>query len=323
VPARPAPRRRFALPALLSVTLFAAGCAGPSLRPAGLPAQVELADVPFHPQRQYECGPASLAMLLNAAGVAVDPDALVPEVYLPGRRGSLQAELVAATRRHGRVAYVLQPEPSAVYAELAAGRPVVVLQNFGSRGHPQWHYAVAIGYDASHVLLRSGTDARLRLRTSRFLGTWERADRWAMVALRPGDLPARAEPRGFLAAAGEFEAVAPAEDAIAVYRAATRRWPAEPAAWFGLGNALAGGHDLSAAEDAYRHSLAIDPRYVAARNNLAELLARRGCLASARATIARAREDAAGTPLEAAVRATEAELAARRDDGPAASCPSP
>jgi hypothetical protein len=41
----------------------------------------------------------------------------------------LQPELLGATRRHGLIPYVLAPDPSALTAELAARRPVLVLQN--------------------------------------------------------------------------------------------------------------------------------------------------------------------------------------------------
>ena len=56
---------------------------------ADLPRQVELKTTPFIAQERYQCGPAALAMSLRAAGFAVDADALVPQVYLPQREGSL------------------------------------------------------------------------------------------------------------------------------------------------------------------------------------------------------------------------------------------
>ena len=93
---------------LCAVLLWLTGCATPQVAallarpPATLPARVELTGVPFHPQEEYQCGPAALATVLVHAGVATTPDALVPEVYLPARGGSLQAEMLAAARRHGR-----------------------------------------------------------------------------------------------------------------------------------------------------------------------------------------------------------------------------
>jgi hypothetical protein len=102
------------------------GCATPQVAmldarwPTELPAQVELTDVPFFPQEDYECGPAALAMVAHAAGVDVTPDALVDQVYLPGRKGSLQPEMLAATRRQGLLAYPLKPK---VEHTARSGRP--------------------------------------------------------------------------------------------------------------------------------------------------------------------------------------------------------
>lgn len=314
---------RLAGAACAALLLLLAGCGGIPPRPAGLPERVELAAVPFHPQREYQCGPAALAMLLQASGVAVEPDALVGQVYLPGRQGSLQAELVAATRRHGRVPYVLPPEPAALYAELAAGRPAIVLQNFGLRRWPQWHYAVAIGYEPGRVLLRSGVTERESLRESRFLGTWYRGDSWALLALRPGELPASADPRRYLEAAGGLESTGHVQAAAESFLAATQRWPQQPAAWLGLGNARLALGDARGAEQAFAAALEVAPAHAAARNNYAELLARRGCVVAARAQIARAVEDARGTPLAAAVQDTQRELAALAPGAPPEDCPAP
>ena len=63
--------------------------------PTGIPSRVELTQVPFHLQDDFLCGPASLAMVFNAAGVAsANVESIKPMVYLPGRQGSLQAEML-------------------------------------------------------------------------------------------------------------------------------------------------------------------------------------------------------------------------------------
>jgi ABC-type bacteriocin/lantibiotic exporter with double-glycine peptidase domain len=134
--------------------------------------------VPFFPQTDYQCGPAALATILAHEGLAVDPDSLAPAVYTEGLRGSLQAELLAATRRHGLVPYPLSPDPATLVAEIDSGKPVLVLQNLGLDRLPIWHYAVVVGFDAERheVLLRSGTERRRTERLSRFLRSWARAD---------------------------------------------------------------------------------------------------------------------------------------------------
>ena len=67
---------------------------------------------------------------------------------------------MAAARRHGLVSYALAPRLQDVLRELAAGTPVILLQNLGF--FEGWHYAVAVGYDyeRGEVVLRSGVTER-------------------------------------------------------------------------------------------------------------------------------------------------------------------
>ncbi|MFT3858674.1 MAG: hypothetical protein QM742_14630 [Aquabacterium sp.] len=71
-------------------------------RPADLPLRVALSATPFFPQTALQCGPAALATVMGASGLDVSPEALIPQVFVPGRGGSLQIEMLAAARRHGR-----------------------------------------------------------------------------------------------------------------------------------------------------------------------------------------------------------------------------
>ena len=271
------------------------GAAGASLEAQraapGWPRQtIELTGVPFHPQRAYQCGPAALATVLGASGHAVDPDALVEQVWLPGRRGALAVELLAATRRAGRLAYPIDAEFAALLAELQAGRPVLVMQNLGLAWLPAWHFAVVVGFDPERetVILRSGTDARRIAPLMHFLGSWERADRWAMVALAPGELPARVDRDRLLGAAAAVERVDQAGLAHATYRAWLDIAPEDAAARFGLATTATALGDPDTARGAYRALLAQRPDDVRALNNLALLLHEEGDSAVATELLRRA-----------------------------------
>jgi tetratricopeptide (TPR) repeat protein len=296
---------RAALAAAL-LALLSACVARPGLRevlPAGGAPSVELAQTPFFPQDDYQCGPAALATVLAASGAAVTPEALVPQVYLPGRRGSLQAELLGAARRHGRLAYTLAADPAAFLAELAAGHPVLVLQNLRTPHFPVWHYAVLVGYDtaAGKVLLRSGRTEREAMGWRRFAATLARADNWGVVVLEPGQMPATAEPGAYVAAVAGLESAGRSADALRAYDAGLARWPGEALLWLGRGNAAYAGGDVAAATAAYRRAVSLAPASLAARHNLAEALLQSGCPRAAAREAAAARGLAAGTPIESAV----------------------
>ncbi|PPE72627.1 hypothetical protein C3942_17785 [Solimonas fluminis] len=278
----------------------------------------ELADTPFFPQTRYQCGPAALATVLGASGLSVTPDELAPQVFLPGRRGSLQLELVAATRRQQRLAYVLRPEPGALFAEVASGHPVLVLQNLGVSWLPVWHYAVVIGADpvAETVVLRSGTDRRRVMSYRRFMDSWQRADRWAMVVTAPDRVPVSAQALDWLTAASAFEQLGQGPLAAMAYEAATRRWPELPLGWQLLGNIRYRAGDKAGARAAYRQAAALKPD-AASYNNLAQVELELGCREAAAAALQRAVDLPAGPAVASALQETSAELAAAP---PAAIC---
>ena len=298
-----------------------AGCAAsPPLAagiPPALPRTLELRDTPFFPQKEYQCGPAALATVLVASGVAIEPDALTPQVFLPGRHGSLQSELIGAARRNGRLAYVLPGTGDALLAELAEGRPVLLLQNLGVRRIPLWHYAVLIGYDVDRnvAVLRSGRHERQQVRWQHFARSWDRAGRWAIATLAPGVIPSQAAAARYLEAVAGIEAAGDRKAAAISYDAAIARWPGEALAWLGRGNIAYADGDRAGAVDAYARSVTLAPDMVAARNNLAQVLAEAGCIDESRRQLALAALRTAGTTLSAAVEDTRKQIEAGTQAG--------
>jgi tetratricopeptide (TPR) repeat protein len=266
--------------------MASSGCVtrGPVLSPV----KTELAATPFFPQTRHHCGPAALATVLGASGAEVTPETLTPLVYIPGRRGSLQLEMLAAPRGFARLALPLPRTPEAIIAELESGRPVLVLHNYGLPSWPRWHYAVVVGYDSDKDVftLRSGTTQREEMRTRRFMVAWHYAARWAMVVLRPGETAATADAKTYLESAADFERAAKPEDARLVFDAAIRRWPGEPVALVGRGTAEYRLGHLDAAARDYAAALALDDAQVGARNNLAQVLVDLKCPHRAREQLA-------------------------------------
>lgn len=265
------------------VALLLTGCATQTHSllqgiPHGLPRQVELSSTPFHPQERFQCGPAALAMSLNAAGIPAEPSALVPQVYVPEREGSLPPEMLAAGRRNGALSMTIPPRLDALLTEIAAGNPVIVLQNLSLPWFPLWHYALAIGYDLDRgdVILRSGTTERLVMPMSTFEHTWARSGHWGMVTLAPGRLPATVDEGQVVSALVAFEKSSTAENARKAYEQALRRWPHNLTLQMGLGNAAYALGDRRGAAGAFQRASEAHPDNAAALNNLATVLAELG-----------------------------------------------
>ncbi|MDO8705273.1 MAG: PA2778 family cysteine peptidase [Sulfuricaulis sp.] len=265
---------------LLLAFLLATGCTTPQtdrIRATAdaLPRPVELTTVAFFPQEEYHCGPAALATTLNWAGVPVTPAELASQVYLPGRQGSLQLELIGAARRHGRIPYVLRPELESVFAEVAAGNPVLILQNLSFWWYPKWHYAVVVGFDLKHdrMVLRSGREQRHVVPIEVFERTWRRGDYWAMVVMPPDRLPFTAEEIPYVQAVAPLERLSRWQETSVAYATALDRWPKSLAARMGLGNSRYAQADVRGAEAAFRQATQEHPDAAVAFNNLAQVLA--------------------------------------------------
>lgn len=238
--------------------------------PADIPSQTVLSGTPFFPQSELQCGPAALATAMQAAGVRITPDELTRSVFLPGRKGSLQIDMLAAPRSHGVISTRIEPSLSALMHEVAAGHPVVVLLNLGLAIYPVWHYAVVIGYDlpSGDVLMRSGTTELQRLPLYTFEYTWARSGQWGFVVLPPDQLPAASSEADVTDGRVTFERLATPQQAASAYRTALQRWPHNLVMSLGLGNALMASGDARGAAEVLA-SAAREHDGAVAWNNLA------------------------------------------------------
>lgn len=268
--------------ALVLASALLSGCAGRETTRlmadrGSLPSAAHVVSVPFHPQEDKACGPASLAMVLNWSGLPTSTEAMSTMVYTPGREGSLAADMLGAARRSGRLAVPLSGLDN-VLGELAAGHPVVVFQNLGLEMHPLWHFAVAIGFDLDRreIILHTGLDEAQPMSLDTFEHTWERTGRWAMVVLPPDTLPATSGEAEVVNAVASLERGGWARHAAQAYELALHRWSDSLAAAIGLGNARYAQGDLPAAEAAFRRAAERHPDAAPAWNNLAHVLMERG-----------------------------------------------
>ncbi len=260
-----------------------AGCATPPQvldlrRDAGtLPPQAEIAEVPFFPQEDYWCGPAALAMVLAWSGLPVTQEGIAAQVYTPGREGTLQTDILAGARRNGRLAVEVR-DLRGLLSELAAGNPVLVFQNLGLSALPQWHYAVAIGFEREpgNIILHSGLDERRKVALEVFERTWARGGHWALVVTAPDRLPATAGLEPVLGAALGIERAGRPAEAAKAYETIAARWPDSYPAWMGLGNSRYALEDFAAAEGAFRSAIEAKPAAPQAWNNHAYALAGQG-----------------------------------------------
>lgn len=243
------------------------------LNDISVPRQFEIDDVPFFPQKAYQCGPAALSMALVWSGIQVNPETVAPEVFTPSLKGSLQSALIGAARRHGRVAYPITTIDS-LLKELAAGYPVIILQNLGLSWFPIWHYSLAIGYDlaAASVILHSGKTYRRHLSLITFERTWDRSNHWGLLILPPSKLPATAKESEYISAVIGLEKSNHWHEALQGYQTALSRWPNSFGTHIGIGNCYYALGEFKAAENILMDAAKLFPNEGVVLNNLAHVL---------------------------------------------------
>lgn len=251
------------------------GCATSQLdtilkSPSGLRSEVEVPGVPFVAQAKNHCGPASVAMMLGWAGESVSADALAEQMYTPGKSGTLQTDLIGAIRRRGYLAVPIRNLRD-LFTEIESGHPVLVFMNLGLSWYPQWHYAVAFGYDLKEreLLLHSGQDARTQLSLRSFEKSWALAGYWALAVLPPTQLAATANEITNLDAISPLEEAGLHQRAQTAYLEVLKRWPESLGGWVGVGNTRFALHDLKGSVAALKKASALHPGNAGIWHNLA------------------------------------------------------
>ena len=98
------------------------------LKNRSIPNSFRIENVPFIQQSAGFCGPAALAMALQANGQKVSVEEIVPQVFTPLAKGTFQTDLISASRRHGMLALPVEGIEN-LLSEVAAGHPVIVFEN--------------------------------------------------------------------------------------------------------------------------------------------------------------------------------------------------
>ncbi|MEO5667052.1 MAG: PA2778 family cysteine peptidase [Bdellovibrionota bacterium] len=235
-----------------------------------LPRHAIVKDVPFVQQSKDFCGPASLAMTMNWAGNPIGVDALGTQTFTPGKAGTLQADLIGASRRNGMLAVPVYGL-TALLQEISAGHPVLVFQNVAFSWYPKWHYAVVLGYDLDtrEITLHSGPDAFKKSNLKKFESSWALGKYWGLVILPSTELSASADDLAQSAAAAGLEQAGKTPEAELVYKNILKKWPASLGALIGLGNTRYAAQDFRASAKYLSEATTRHPESSAAWHNLA------------------------------------------------------
>jgi hypothetical protein len=104
-------------------------------------------DVFFYPQEKFFCGPKTLSDALKFYGLSTTPESIAPSLFIPGREGSLQLEMISSARSYGLLDYSTQSNFETLFSLIDNDMPVIFFQHVATSWFPMWHDALVIGYD--------------------------------------------------------------------------------------------------------------------------------------------------------------------------------
>ena len=166
---------------VLGIALFS-GCASV----AGVPdAQKQdnlhiIENVPFFPQEDYQCGPASLAAVLNYWGVSSAPEKVAGTIYSQSAKGTLNMDMVIYAQSRGLEASQYRGAWDDLRKKIDSGFPLIVLVDYGFSVFQSNHFMVIIGYNEDSVVVHSGRHEKKVIPREDFLKSWERTKYWTL-----------------------------------------------------------------------------------------------------------------------------------------------
>jgi predicted double-glycine peptidase len=141
--------------------------------------------VPFFPQESRQCGPASLAGVLNYWAVDVTPEEIAGAIYSGSAGGTLDMDMVFYAEGKGLKASLYRGSVEDLRENIDSGRPVIVMVDYGFWAYRQGHFMVIAGYREDGVIANTGREQLKFIPYEKFIRSWEKTDFWSLL-ITPG-----------------------------------------------------------------------------------------------------------------------------------------
>ena len=138
-------------------------------------------DIPFYAQEAYQCGPASLAGVMNYWKIDVTPDDIVKEIYSRSAKGTLNIDMVIYPQKKGLLAEQYSGNMKDLKKNIDSGYPLIVLVDYGFWVYQANHFMVVVGYNEDGVIVNSGKDKSKFIPEEDFIKTWEKTKFWTLL----------------------------------------------------------------------------------------------------------------------------------------------
>jgi len=165
---------------LLAFFLLSCAAVGSVNRPESRDNRM-IRDVPFHAQETYQCGPASLAGVMNYWKIDVTPDDIAEEIYSKSAKGTLNMDMVIYPQKKGLLAEQYSGNMKDLKKNIDSGYPLIVLVDYGFWVFQSNHFMVVVGVDQDGIIANSGKDKGKFIPEEDFIKTWEKTKFWTLL----------------------------------------------------------------------------------------------------------------------------------------------
>lgn len=140
-------------------------------------------DVPFFPQEENYCGPATLASVFNFYGQKVSQEEIAKDVFTPKLKGTITVEMANSARRAGFDALYYKGSIENIEQEINNGHPLILYIDLGYSIFPSGHYLVVVGYNkgSKEIIAYSGKNKDIMISYEKLLRSWEKTGNWTLL----------------------------------------------------------------------------------------------------------------------------------------------
>lgn len=165
---------------IIIITLFfICSCSNAYIQPQSATKLIE--NIPFYPQEDYQCGPASLAGVLNYHGVVITPEEIAADIFSKSAKGTLNLDMLIYAKNKGFKALQYKGSIDDIRININKGLPLIVLVDYGFLFYMQNHFMVIIGYNDYGIIVNSYAYEKQFIALDRFLDAWEKTNFWTLL----------------------------------------------------------------------------------------------------------------------------------------------
>jgi predicted double-glycine peptidase len=137
-------------------------------------------NVPFFAQSNFQCGPSSLAGILNYYGKNISPSQIAEQIFKEKVKGTLSIDIVLYTRNQGFIAEWYRGGLQDLIENIDNRIPLLVMIDIGLGPVQKPHYLVVVGYEPKGVIVNSGAHQHQIIPWNRFQNQWNRLNFWTL-----------------------------------------------------------------------------------------------------------------------------------------------